>query len=133
MSPKKPKEEVMLEKPKEEVMPETAAAELFDEFDELDDMEVKAQTKRPNFLDEWKGKTASGQAIRDVAGVTGQSSGGMMGMTGQSPEGAIGVTEQAAERPEEALREAEAQLADLERRAKRKQEEMSDGDVIKLH
>ena len=120
-------------KPKEEVMPETAAAELFDEFDELGEMEVKAQTKRPNFLDEWKGKTASGQVIRDVAGETGQSSGGMMGMTGQSPEGAIGVTEQAAERPEEALREAEAQLADLERRAKRKQEEMSDGDVIKLH
>jgi len=133
MSPKKPKEEVMPEKPKEEVMPETAAAELFDEFDELGEMEVKAQTKRPNFLDEWKGKTASGQVIRDVAGETGQSSGGMMGMTGQSPEGAIGVTEQAAERPEEALREAEAQLADLERRAKRKQEEMSDGDVIKLH
>lgn len=133
MSPKKPKEEVMPEKPKEEVMPETAAAELFDEFDELDDMEVKAQTKRPNFLDEWKNKTASGQATRDVAGETGQSSGGMMGMTGQSPEEAMGVTEQAAERPEEALREAEAQLADLERRAKRKQEEMSDGDVIKLH
>lgn len=120
-------------KPKEEVMPETAAAELFDEFDELGEMEVKAQTKRPNFLDEWKGKTASDQAAGDVAGETGQSSGGMMGMTEQSPEEAMGVTEQAAERPEEALREAEAQLADLERRAKRKQEEMSDGDVIKLH
>ena len=120
-------------KPKEEVMPETATAELFDEFDELGEMEVKAQTKRPNFLDEWKGKTASDQAAGDVAGETGQSSGGMTGMTGQSPEEAMGATEQAAERPEEALREAEAQLADLERRVKRKQEEMSDGDVIKLH
>ena len=122
MSPKKPREEAMLEKPKEEVMLETAAAELFDEFDELGEMEVKAQTKRSNFLDEWKGKTASGQAAGDVAVVT-----------GQSPKETMGVTEQAAERPEEALREAEAQLADLERRAKRKQEEMSDGDVIKLH
>ena len=56
-----------------------------------------------------------------------------MGMTGQSPKETMGVTERVAERPEEALREAEAQLADLERRAKRKQEEMSDGDVIKLH
>ena len=122
MSPKKPREEAMLEKPKEEVMPETAAAELFDEFDELGEMEVKAQTKRSNFLDEWTSKTASGQAAGDVTGAT-----------GQSPKETMGVTEQAAERSEEALREAEAQLADLERRAKRKQEEMSDGDVIKLH